>query len=1226
MIELDTQAAKNYIQESRTGFWKMELSDGPGRLYADPIMQDLLGVTPDITPEECYAFFLGHIHPEDRPLMNAYQQELMRGEADIVYRYVHPLTGEMRVRCGGRRMETGKPFVTIVGYHREFSDVFRLEDENQSERWLQQRNRDLELARTQTEAYNRSITDRAACGIVCYTLPSRADLYMNEVALRTCGVRDLEEAGRNLDALMAKAVYRSAADLQKLRSLRTQDGSVDYVCDVVGEDGRTASLLAHTEVITTPQGERFVYTTFLDISENESLKNEKHILDTLCQDFLSFFYLNFEKETVTVLKSDAQTNRFLDAGKTVSNFSDYRGKLEACFARFIDRGSAPDFVETLLPRNLKAYLRDHARLSYRFCIVAETGERHYLEVTGALTGETGTGAVVGFRLIDDIITREEQKKARLQAVNAQLEEQLHTIGGLYNAYFAVYWVDLRTNTCKALKNIPYFDQAVEHCLTADAVTEAFLSLCVRPEDQEKMRAFTDRRRLPEELEKNDLLVEAFHGKLDPWEWCRASWIAASRDEQGQVSTVLFAVEDVSAAVAEERQREREHRLLDEQTRVISGLAREYTTVWLVTQEGRHSVKYRDEGEDNVARESVIFAQDSMNYALAMQDYLVHYVCEEDKEEFSRKTQYEVVLHEIQRQPIYSVIYKRLYKGKQEYFQVSYTAAGEPGSGDFILGFKNVNAIVLAEREKNEKLTEALAAAEYANHAKTQFLNNMSHDIRTPMNAIIGFTSLAASHIDNKEKVKEYLRKIGTSSEHLLSLINDVLDMSRIESGKVKIDEKPLHLPDLLHDIRTIIQPTITSKQLDFRIDTVDVVDEDVYADKLRLTQILLNILGNGVKFNKTGGLISLRVKQENKAPKGCARYHFVLRDTGIGISKEFQQHIFESFSRAESATVSGIQGTGLGLAITRKIVDMMGGTIRLKSEEGVGSEFDVCLTFRLTGEPKVYQKVESLQGLRVLVADDDTDTCLSVSSMLTEIGMRSEWTVSGKEAVIRAKHAMEMGDEFYAYIIDWLMPDMNGIETVRRIRKVIGEDKPIIILTAYDWSDVEEEAREAGVTAFCEKPLFMSELRDILSQPVPLPAPKPEQKAPSHAGKRILLVEDNALNQEIAVEILREAGFLVEVASDGSVAVEKMRNAVPGQYDLILMDIQMPVMDGYEATRKIRAMEAPFCRAIPILAMTANAFEEDRQDAIAAGMNGHLAKPIDPNAFLKTLSEILNEA
>ena len=351
----------------------------------------------------------------------------------------------------------------------------------------------------------------------------------------------------------------------------------------------------------------------------------------------------------------------------------------------------------------------------------------------------------------------------------------------------------------------------------------------------------------------------------------------------------------------------------------------------------------------------------------MQDYLEHYVCEESREEFARKTQYEVVLHEIRRQPIYSVVYRRNYMGKQQYFQVSFTSAGGMKNSDFIMGFKNVNDIVLSEREKNEKLTEALAAAEYTNHAKPQFLNNMSHDIRTPMNAIIGFISLAASHIDNQEKVKEYLRKIGTSSEHLLPLINDVLDMSRIESGKVKIDEKPLHLPDLLHDIRTIIQPTITSKQLDFLIDTVDVSDEDVYADKLRLTQVLLNILGNGVKFNKTGGLVSLRVRQEKKAPKGCARYHFVIRDTGIGISKEFQEHIFESFSRAESATVSGIQGTGLGLAITKKIVDMMGGTITLKSEEGIGTEFDVCLTFRLTGERRVYQKVESLQGLRVLV-------------------------------------------------------------------------------------------------------------------------------------------------------------------------------------------------------------------------------------------------------------------
>ena len=526
------------------------------------------------------------------------------------------------------------------------------------------------------------------------------------------------------------------------------------------------------------------------------------------------------------------------------------------------------------------------------------------------------------------------------------------------------------------------------------------------------------------------------------------------------------------------------------------------------------------------------------------------------------------------------------------------------------------------QESHQELEVALLRAESANAAKTTFLNNMSHDIRTPMNAIIGFTSLAASHIDNRDKVKEYLSKIATSSEHLLSLINDILDMSRIESGKVKISENPLHLPDLLHDIRTIVQPNIVSKQLEFLIDTVDVRDEDIIADKLRLTQVLLNIMSNGIKFNKTGGTISLRIRQTKDAPTGYGNYQFIIRDTGIGMKPEFQKHIFESFTREESSTVSGIQGTGLGMAITKNIVDMMGGSITVKSEEGRGSEFTVNLTFKLCGERKTYEKVEQLQGLRVLVADDDTDTCLSVSSMLTEIGMRSEWTVSGKEAVIRAKHAREMGDEFYAYIIDWLMPDMNGIETVRRIRRVIGDDRPIIILTAYDWSDIEAEAKEAGVTAFCEKPLFMSQLRDLLICPVPKKETA-EAKSISPNGKRILLVEDNALNQEIAQTILEDAGFAVETANDGKAAVEKVEQSAPGQYDLILMDIQMPVMDGYEAARRIRALGKKDLANIPIVAMTANAFDEDREKSFESGMDGYLTKPVRVEALMDMVQKIV---
>ena len=530
-------------------------------------------------------------------------------------------------------------------------------------------------------------------------------------------------------------------------------------------------------------------------------------------------------------------------------------------------------------------------------------------------------------------------------------------------------------------------------------------------------------------------------------------------------------------------------------------------------------------------------------------------------------------------------------------------------------------------EQNRKLEIALQHEGAANRAKREFLFNMSHDIRTPMNAIIGFTSLAATHIDNREQVLDYLKKISTSSQHLLSLINDVLDMSRIESGKVKIEEKAVHLPDLVHDVRSIIQPNVAAKRLSLFIDTMDIEDEDIITDPLRLNQILLNILSNAVKFTPTGGMISIRIAQKNGAPKGCVCYEFRIKDNGIGMSEEFQKHIFEEFSREESSTVSGIQGTGLGMSITKKIVDLMGGTIAIESEPGKGSEFIVDLCFARCEQKVEQRQLPQLEGLRALVADDDTDTCLSVSTMLSKIGMRPEWTISGKEAVIRTKYAVEQGDEFSVYIIDWLIPDMNGIEIVRQIRKVIGNRCPIIILTAYDWADIEDEARAAGVTAFCEKPLFLSELRRVLAEPFRAePASEPAQPtAADLKGKKLLLVEDNELNREIALEILKEAGFVVDTAEDGAVAVQKIKQAAPGQYDLILMDIQMPNLDGYEATRQIRALPDAEKASIPIFAMTANAFEEDRQNALEAGMNGHIAKPLDVPHLLRVLADALKK-
>ena len=423
--------------------------------------------------------------------------------------------------------------------------------------------------------------------------------------------------------------------------------------------------------------------------------------------------------------------------------------------------------------------------------------------------------------------------------------------------------------------------------------------------------------------------------------------------------------------------------------------------------------------------------------------------------------------------------------------------------------------------KNKELELSIEHEAIANKSKREFLFNMSHDIRTPMNAIIGFTSLAATHVDNKEQVLDYLKKISISSQHLLSLINDVLDMSRIESGKVKIDEKVVHLPDLIHDLRSIIQSNVSAKRLSLLIDTMDVYNEDIITDPLRLNQVLLNILSNAIKFTPSGGTISIQIIQKNTGIKDRADFEFRVKDTGIGMSKEFKDHIFEEFAREETSTVSRTQGTGLGMAIAKRIVDLMGGTIEVNSEQGVGSEFIVKVRFKVADAKIEHKTIEQLEGIRALVADDDTDSCLNVCKMLRTIGLRPDWTISGKEAVIRAKDAIEQNDAFNVCIIDWMIPDMNGIEVVRNVRKFIGEDTPIIILTAYDYTDIEQEAKEAGVTAFCSKPLFMSELKEVLEKPFVLREDVLEVKHNNFSGKRVLLAEDNELNKEIALKFYR---------------------------------------------------------------------------------------------------------
>ena len=568
-------------------------------------------------------------------------------------------------------------------------------------------------------------------------------------------------------------------------------------------------------------------------------------------------------------------------------------------------------------------------------------------------------------------------------------------------------------------------------------------------------------------------------------------------------------------------------------------------------------------------------------------------------------------------------YGHLETGERRWFHIVAMGSDVEGRTKHIL----VMSDRTADKQVNQALSDAVAAAETANRAKSTFLSNMSHDIRTPMNAIIGFTTLALSNIDDTDRVKDYLGKTLASSNHLLSLINDVLDMSRIESGKIHLEEVEVNLSDVLHDLKTIVSGQIYAKQLELYMDVMDVTDEDVYCDKTRLNQILLNLLSNAIKFTPAGGTVSVRVRQLAGKVRGCGQYEFRIKDNGIGMSQEFAQKIFEPFERERTSTVSRIQGTGLGMAITKNIVDMMGGTIKVQTAQGKGSEFIICLPMRTQAEHRPVEKITELEGLKALVVDDDFNTCDSVTKMLVKVGMRAEWTLSGKEAVLRARQSIEMSDVYHAYIIDWRLPDMNGIEVTRQIRS-LHDDTPIIILTAYDWSDIEVEAKAAGVTAFCSKPMFMSDLRETLmsalgqSQTDAAQELLPQKNA-DFKGRRILLVEDNELNREIAQEILREYGFRVDTAENGAVAVEKVCTAAPGSYDLVLMDVQMPVMDGYTATRKIRALDDPARAKIPILAMTANAFDEDRCNALESGMNGFLSKPIVIGDLVQELHKIL---
>ncbi len=713
----------------------------------------------------------------------------------------------------------------------------------------------------------------------------------------------------------------------------------------------------------------------------------------------------------------------------------------------------------------------------------------------------------------------------------------------------------------------------------------------------------------------------------------ADHLYASRLVLAVVSVSILAIVIILVVIwlARRRQRAAEEAVQERekyQLRILAALSQDYSVIYYVDLDRDRSKAVRQEKGLREAPDADV--PRVRRYSEAMQSFLNAYVQPDTREPLLELCDPRAVIRRFREEKGFTVRYRILPDHReQEFFEMHFVDVSENGQEHaMVLGIRCVDEAVREEQTQKQLLQDALEAANRASAAKSDFMSKMSHDIRTPMNAIIGMTAIAAAHAEDPDRVRDALGKISSSSRHLLGLINEVLDMSKIESGTINLAAEEFSLSELLNSMLLMVQPQIQAHKHDLQVHIQDIRHENVIGDSLRIQQVFLNLVSNAVKYTPDGGEINVTVRERAVATSSTGCYEFIVEDNGIGMSEEYLAHIFEPFSRAEDLRTSKIQGTGLGMAIAQNIVHMMNGNITVESQLGKGSKFTVTIYLKLQDAQDI--DTSELADLSVLVVDDDDCACQSLCSMLDEIGMRSEGCTSGRDAVAAVQRAMNTALPFYAAILDWKMPGMDGLATARAIKRLVGDTLPIIILSAYDWSDIEMEARAAGVDAFLSKPVFKSGLiRTFKSLRNEAPE-DPGQASPleplmqnDFSGHRVLLVEDNELNREIAREILEMAGLTVEEAENGQIAVDLFSASQAGYYSLILMDIQMPVMNGYDAAAAIRALKRPDALRVPILAMTANAFVEDIQAAKAAGMNEHLAKPINFDALDAALKKYL---
>ena len=878
------------------------------------------------------------------------------------------------------------------------------------------------------------------------------------------------------------------------------------------------------------------------------------------------------------------------------------------------------FLSAVTKESIVRNTEDRKIYSVPFRRVFSSGIRYYRLEFAKLDLENGErGIVAGFKDVDEEVRKEQQIQRSLSLRSAVIEaltqvyDSVWLINDLENQRFELFRID------ETLSHLLPASEAVKITRFSDAF--AFYSNLVLKEDQEKFLEAVTKENIVKNTEDRRIYSVPFRRVFkDGVRYYRLEFAKLILDS-GETN-IVAGFKDVDDEVRKEQTIQSS---LNLRAAVIEALTKVYDSVWLINDvENQRFELYRiDETLSHLlpASEAVKITRYSDAFT-----FYSKLVLEEDRPAFLAAVTPENILKNVEGRLIYSVPFRRMFKDGVRYYRLEF-AKLDLGNGErgIVAGFKDVDEEVRKEQQIQQALREAIDTANASSKAKSDFLSSMSHDIRTPMNGIIGMTSIAAKNLDDRERVADCLRKIQESSGHLLSLINEVLDMNKIESGKVELVEEEFNLAELIDAMLAMTRPQMQAHGHSFRVNTLNVEHEQLIGDSRRIQQIFVNIMSNAIKYTPDGGKISLSVRENPTRTQDFGHFEFIFEDNGYGMTQEFLNHLFEPFARANDKQTAGIQGTGLGMAITRNLVRMMGGDITVKSVYGQGSKFTVSLYLKLQNRQPI--NYDNFINLRILVADDDPVCCESTCEMLNDMGMTSEWVLSGHAAVDRVRTRIEQGRGFFAVFVDWKLPDLGGVETVRQIRTLVGEEVPIIIFSAYDWTEIEQEARDAGATSFVSKPLFRTKLASLFDalvnhspQEDDLEAPLRDLEAMHLDGRRILLAEDQEMNAEIAMDFMEMAGLEVDWAKDGEQAVELLKNSPDGYYAMFFTDIQMPVMNGYEAAQVIRAMDRPYARNIPIVAMTANAFNDDIIRAKQAGMNEHIAKPIDVEALARVLS------